>query len=62
MNYFLFHKGKRIHVSSGGYAKATSGSMKPVIIKFIFVLLPILALQLFTELKAQTVSLDLKNA
>lgn len=61
MNYFLIHKDKGRHALSEKDYTATSRSMSPVIIKFIFILLALFALQLNGKLSAQTVSINLKN-
>lgn len=62
MNYFLFHKDEGRCAALRGQLKLTSLSTLPILIKFLLVLSVFLSLQLFNELKAQTVSLDLKNA
>lgn len=62
MNYFLFHKGKGRCAPFPKRPKRIILCTPPILTKFLLVLAVFLSVQLFSELKAQTVSLDLNNA
>lgn len=62
MSYFLFHKDKGRYVLYCKLSEKNNGSTLPLICRFLAVFIPLLILQLFTSLRAQTVTLNVKNA